>query len=46
MNQLAILSLKFIFGNNYIDKWREAGCVLTSNDINHTNCCDFVWDEV
>ena len=35
-----ILSLKFIFGHNYIDTWREAG--LKSKGINHTNWCDCI----
>ena len=30
-------SLKFTFGNNYIQTLREGGCVLTWNSINHTN---------
>ena len=46
MNQFGILSLKFIFRNNYIDRRPEVGLVLTSNNINHTNCCDYILDEV
>ena len=46
LNQFDILSLKFIFWNNYINKWREAWFVLTSNSINHANCCDYICNEV
>ena len=46
MNQFGILSLKFIFRNNYIDRRTEVGRVLTSSNINHTNCCDYILDEV
>ena len=25
---------------------KEVECVLTLNNVNHTNCSDFIWDEV
>ena len=36
------IDFKFIFGNNHIHTSRDAGCVLTRNNINHTNFCDYM----
>ena len=34
-------SVWFIFG---VNTWKEVGCMLTSNNINYTNCYDYTWD--
>ena len=46
LNKFGILSLKFIVGINYIDTWRDVGCILTSHNINHTNWWDYILDKV
>ena len=29
-----------------INAWKEVGCALTSKNINLTNYCDFIWDDM